>query len=1115
MESELGRVVDALPGLVWIALPDERFGYVNAAWCEYTGLSAKEACALGWQTVAHPDDLIALSGLMGGAVASAQVVEKEARVRRADGAYRRFLLRMNPLLDPDGTIGKWCGVGTDVEDHLPAHHHGAASDAELYAIVDSIPAFIGLADRTGTMEYFNAFALNYLGATVDELRGGKAVDVIHPDDLEVVMASWRYAVETGSPYDRPHRIRRADGVFRWFHVRGLPLKDKKGLISRWFIVDADIDDQTRDQILLVGENRLLQLITQEVPSASFLEALCLLVEETIRDCRASIVLTGVCGTRMSPGAAPNLPVDFIEATVRGLVDIEAGPCAMAIALNQPVVASDLATESRWQSSGWTQRALSFGLRACYATPVLNTSGGVLGALTIYLEQPRPLSGRETDLIRRLGHIAAITVERKRSQESLARALDEVKLSEDRLRATIDTVPGFVWRAAADGGVEFLNQRWSDYAGISLEDSLGHGWASQIHPADAPGLMTYWQALLEAGRPGSFEARLRRFDGAYRWFLIRAVPLLNDAGRVVNWYGQNADIEDRKRAEALLAGEKHLLGLIANGSPLTEVLAALRRMVGDVMDGAQCSVAVVDPNGRSAPPGALRSLQWSAATDGPAGLLSDADGRPLEAESSPLAWAAVRAEPAVSRDLARETRWPDWCARALSLGIHASWSIPIAYSCGRVTGVLSIFCQDGRSPALEESGLLAQFAHLASIAIERSHTEAALTQSRAFLAKAQELSSTGCLSWHPSVDEVTCSDEIYNIYGVDTSVRVTFDLLDRRIHPDDVPSYRAAFDAHSTRNEGFQHEHRLLMPNGRVKYLQLVAHPTQDLQGRGAYIAAVQDVTQHRLSEEALGKVRSELAHVARVAMLGALTASIAHEVNQPLAGIITNASTCLRMLGADPPNVVGAQETARRTIRDGNRASDVINRLRALFSKKNVAMEDVDLNEAAREVIAMLLGELQRNGVTLYPTFKDGLPLIHGDRVQLQQVILNLIMNASDAMSDVSDRPRRMYVGTDVQAGGAVRFCVRDSGTGFDPADAERLFQAFYTTKPSGMGIGLSVSRSIIEGHDGRLWATQDRKVGATFAFSIPGRRKDGSDSAGDIPPLRSDVRPAGDMENT
>jgi C4-dicarboxylate-specific signal transduction histidine kinase len=300
---------------------------------------------------------------------------------------------------------------------------------------------------------------------------------------------------------------------------------------------------------------------------------------------------------------------------------------------------------------------------------------------------------------------------------------------------------------------------------------------------------------------------------------------------------------------------------------------------------------------------------------------------------------------------------------------------------------------------------------------------------------------------------------------------------------------------------FEREFRLQMPDRSVKYVHTVAHGNRDQNGRLECIGAVQDVTERRLSEAALAKVRSELAHVARVTSLGALTASIAHEVSQPLSGIITNASTCLRMLAADPPNVDGARETARRTIRDGNRASDVITRLRALFSKKDATTESVDLNEATREVITLSLGKLQRDRVILQTELADDLPPVTGDRVQLQQVILNLLQNASDAMITISDRPRQLVIRTEQDEADRVRMTVQDAGVGFESQDVDRLFEAFYSTKNGGMGIGLSVSRSIIEGHHGRLWAASNDGPGATFSFSIPRRPESvkGAHSPGSI----------------
>jgi C4-dicarboxylate-specific signal transduction histidine kinase len=268
---------------------------------------------------------------------------------------------------------------------------------------------------------------------------------------------------------------------------------------------------------------------------------------------------------------------------------------------------------------------------------------------------------------------------------------------------------------------------------------------------------------------------------------------------------------------------------------------------------------------------------------------------------------------------------------------------------------------------------------------------------------------------------------------------------------------------------------------------MVAHATRDEDGRLEYIGAVQDVTARRLSEQALGKAQSELARVARVTALSTLTASIAHEVSQPLSGIVTNASTCLRMLAAEPPDVDGARETARRTIRDGNRASDVIARVRALFTNQESATESVDLNEATREVLALLLTELQQHRVMLQTQLAHDLPAVTADRVQLQQVILNLLRNACEAMVDVHDRPRRLLIRTERDDGDRVRMSVRDAGVGVDPQSMTKLLDAFYTTKAAGMGIGLSVSRSIIESHHGRLWAEPNDGPGATFSFSIPG----------------------------
>src|ERR1700688_3659370 len=614
-------------------------------------------------------------------------------------------------------------------------------------ILHSIPGLVCTMSPAGEVDRFNPQILEYFGKTPEELKGWATSDAVHPDDVPRVGAAFTYSITTGTPYDIEHRCRRADGVYRWFQVRALPLRDTADRITGWYVLLTDIDDRKR-------------------------------------------------------------------------------------------------------------------------------------------------------------------------------AEDAIRASKRDLSSIINTIPMLAWSARPDGFCDFLNQRWLDFTGLYAEQARGSGGGSTIHPGDAKGLLDSWQMALVPGQLADVEARMRRFDGEYRWFLLRASPLRDESGKIVRWYGTNTDIDDRKRAE-------------------------------------------------------------------------------------------------------------------------------------------------------EE-----------------------LQRSEAFLAEGERLSLSGSFLWRLDTDEITFSEQLYRTFEFDRDAPVTLERIGSRVHPEDIPLLTDKIEAARSGNSVLNYEIRLRMPNGLVKCLRTIARRTRDRDGRPEIIGAIQDVTERRLAEEALSQARSDLAHVTRVTSLGVLTASIAHEVNQPLSGIITNAGTCLRMLAAEPPNVEGARKTAKRTIRDGNRASELIMRLRALFSKKESTTEPVDLNEAAQEVIALSLCELQRNRVILRREFAVDLPVVTGDRVQLQQVILNLLKNASDAMSAVDDRPRQLQIRTERGTDDQVRLTVQDAGVGLDPQAMDRLFQAFYTTKNDGMGIGLYVSHSIIERHNGRLWAEPNDGPGATFSFSIPLRHGGASDAA-------------------
>lgn len=417
---------------------------------------------------------------------------------------------------------------------------------------------------------------------------------------------------------------------------------------------------------------------------------------------------------------------------------------------------------------------------------------------------------------------------------------------------------------------------------------------------------------------------------------------------------------------------------------------------------------------------------------------------------------------------------------------------------KVIGVL--YLENSLTPRAFTPGRIAILELLvaqAAISLENARLYSDLVRSEALLARSQDVTATGSFTWCLETGEITWSKQTYRIFGFEETTPATLESIMSRIHPQDRHLTGELLGRVRSGSSELRYEHRLLMPDHSVKYLQVIAQETQDQTGHTVYLGIIQDVTQRRLAEEELGRARSELARVARISSLGMLTASIIHELNSPLAGILINSGTCLLMLEKASPDIDGARETAQHTIRAANRASEVIKRLRALFTNKAASMEEMDLNEATREVIALSLSELQRSHVIVRTELADGLPSVTGDRIQLQQVILNLLLNARDAMLGIDDRPRELLIKTALDDEGHVRIAVRDAGVGFEPASAEKLFQAFYTTKADGMGIGLSISRSIIDHHRGRLWAEPNEGHGATFWFAIPATAAVVGDAAG------------------
>lgn len=744
-------------------------------------------------------------------------------------------------------------------------------DRESRMVVDTIPGLVSTFSPTGEIEIMNHRTLEYFGKPLEEMRNWVENDVFHPEDLPRAIRMVAQALASEEAIDYQARLRRFDGVYRWFQVRAFPARDSTGRLVRYYCLVTDIDD-------------------------------------------------------------------------------------------------------------------------------------------------------------------------------LKRAEDALRASEASLRLIVDTIPALAWSAFPDGSAEFLNQHYLEFTGLSAKEASGWGWTVAVHPEDLNQLTAAWQRIVASQTAGEAEARMRRFDGAYRWFLIRANPLRDESGKIVKWYGTNVDIEDRKRMEQELRASERNLSLMINAIPCwSSVFAA----DGSVLYRNQ---VVSDYTGYS--------LEDVRKEDFRARVFHPDDVERLREERD---LALTRAVPFENE---QRVRGKDGTYR---------WFL-FRYK-----------------PLLDEQGRIDRWYTAAFDIEDRKQAEAKIEQAYLRLAEAQRLSKTGSFITDLVADEHNWSEETFRIFEFDPVSKITVQKIRDLICPEDLQSFDAMI-AHAMTGADVDFVFRILTPRGAVKHIRGMARVIEQIAGRPLFVGALQDVTESKVAEEDLNRARSELAHVARVTTLNALTASIAHEINQPLASLITNASICLRRLNADPPNIEGARETAMRTIRDGNRASDVIGRLRALYSKKEFTPEPLDLNEATQEVIALSLSDLQRNSVIVKSELDDSLPLVMGDRIQLQQVILNLVRNASEAMGSVDDRPRELLIRTEQEGMDHVRLSVKDAGLGFTPEAAGKLFEAFYTTKPDGMGIGLHVSQSIIDAHHGRLSAIANDGPGATFSFAIPCRPEGSQD---------------------
>jgi PAS domain S-box-containing protein len=650
-------------------------------------------------------------------------------------------------------------------------------------------------------------------------------------------------------------------------------------------------------------------------------------------------------------------------------------------------------------------------------------------------------------------------DRKRAEEELRRT---EALAEQRLRLVVDTTPAMINTLRPDGYLDYVNKGWLDYFGFSLDTALDRAdvmkmsppseadmyegrWQPIIHPEDLPGFTDQWKSMLVSGKPGEREARVRRFDGVYRWHLFRAVPLHDEAGKPVKWYASAFDIEDRKNAEeALRRSESYL----AEAQRFTHTGSWAWRIAG--RDAVHLSE------------------EWYRIYG-------------FDPETGPPVW-EQRLQRVHPEDRAR---WQGPINRAIAEKSDYEVEFRIVLPDGTVKYIHTV-----GHPVLNASGELTEFVGSSTDITERKQAEEALRRSEGYLAEAQRLTHTGSWAWRVAGrDALHLSEEWYRIYGFDPEEGLSaWEKRLQRTHPEDRAKWQGAVDRAVAEKSDYEVEFRIVLPDGIVKYIHAVGHPVLNAAGDVVqFVGSSMDITEPKRAEEALRQAQADLAHVSRVTTMGELTASLAHEVKQPITAASTNATTCLRWLAGDTPNIEEARAAAKRIVEDGKRAAEIISRIRLLFKKGPPERESVDVNEVIREMTVMLRSEAMRYSISVRTELAADLPQVVGDRVQLQQVMMNLIMNSIDAMKEV-DGTRELAIKSQRADGEQLLVSVSDTGIGLPPQQTGQIFNAFFTTKPHGTGMGLRISRSILESHGGRLWADDNSPRGASFYLTLPAK---------------------------
>ncbi|RWY80489.1 PAS domain S-box protein [Rhizobium leguminosarum] len=643
----------------------------------------------------------------------------------------------------------------------------------------------------------------------------------------------------------------------------------------------------------------------------------------------------------------------------------------------------------------------------------------------------------------LAAFAALRIDRMAVQADLDDARERARLAERELRLSWDTLPAHAWHTRPDGTLEAVNREWSGYSGLTEEESSGFGYMRVFHPDDIQKVTEVWMRSLSQEVPGEVETRMMRADGKARFFVIRTVPIRDENGKVIRWYGINIDVEDLKDAEREIA---RTAAALAEGQKMSRTGSWSWRPGNDSFSWSdECArIFGMDPNERQ--PSFAAMLERVHPDDRTAIEPTDA---------SPESWPG---------DTQNEMR--------------------IVVPDGTITFVESRtrIVRDPAGTVVEYVGTVRDITEskLAQDRIQESERRYAATLSSIGDAVISTDDKGRLMFINPVAEKLTGWTQID---AAERPVGEVFQLIGetRELVGDPVSEVLAR---EVDPLIGIQYA--LRSKAGSELIIDVSGAPIIDSRGdmKGA-VLVFRDMTQRNETADALRRSKEDLARMSRLTAIGELAVSVAHEMNQPLMAIVTNAAASMSWLEGKPPNIEEATQAIGWVLRDGHRAGEVLSGILALARNSRPKIEPLSVRGVIEEVLQLTKNELRQRGVVVETVYDNAADAVTGDRIQLQQVLINLVMNGADAMTSLVDERRVLHVATKRLSDGLTQVSVSDNGVGLDPDTAERAFEAFFTTKATGIGMGLSICRSIIEAHGGHIWVTTEKGEGSTFTFTL------------------------------